>query len=104
MPSWCARPLFATLHWALGPTLPRGISWPNQFYFSGVTFFTLGYGDIDPHTGVGKLLSVLEAGIGLGFIAIVIGYLPVLYQLFARREARVIMMDAIAGRPERNQL
>ena len=41
----------------------------------------------------------MEAGTGLGFIAIVIGYLPVLYQLFARREAKVIMLDAVAGSP-----
>jgi hypothetical protein len=64
-----------------------------------VTFFTVGYGDVLPQTGLEKLLVVLEAGTGLGFIAIVIGYLPVLYQLFARREARVIMLDAIAGSP-----
>jgi hypothetical protein len=48
---------------------------------------------------VEKLLAVLEAGTGLGFIAVVIGYLPVLYQLFARREAKVIMLDAAAGSP-----
>ena len=72
------------------------LSWPNQIYFSGVTFFTLGYGDVLPHTGLEKVLAVLEAGTGLGFIAIVIGYLPVLYQLFAQREAKVIMLDATA--------
>jgi voltage-gated potassium channel Kch len=90
---------FGTLYWALDPGRPAPISWPNQLYFSGVTFFTLGYGDVVPHTGIVKLLAVLEAGTGLGFIAIVIGYLPVLYQLFARREARVIMLDAVAGSP-----
>jgi hypothetical protein len=90
---------FGTLYRGLDSSqLPR-LSWPNQIYFSGVTFFTLGYGDVVPHTGVEKLLVVLEAGTGLGFIAIVIGYLPVLYQLFARREAKVIMLDAAAGSP-----
>jgi voltage-gated potassium channel Kch len=90
---------FATLYWALNAGHSVRLSWPNQIYFSGVTFFTLGYGDVVPHTGVEKLLAVLEAGTGLGFIAIVIGYLPVLYQLFARREAKVIMLDAAAGSP-----
>src|SRR5580704_12414105 len=90
---------FGTLYWALDPGQPARLSWPNQIYFSGVTFFTLGYGDVLPHTGTEKLLAVLEAGTGLGFIAIVIGYLPVLYQLFARREAKVIMLDAAAGSP-----
>jgi hypothetical protein len=90
---------FGTLYWVLDPGRPAPISWLNQLYFSGVTFFTLGYGDVVPHTGVEKLLAVLEAGTGLGFIAIVIGYLPVLYQLFARREAKVIMLDAAAGSP-----
>jgi len=36
---------------------------------------------------------------GLGFIAVVIGYLPVLYQLFSRREAAVIRLDGRAGSP-----
>ena len=66
---------------------------------SGVTFFTLGYGDIVPHSGAGRFMSVVEAGTGIGFIAIVIGYLPVLYQLFSRREAHVIQLDGRAGSP-----
>jgi hypothetical protein len=71
----------------------------GQLYMSGVTFFTLGYGDVTPHSGFAQLLSVLEAGTGLGFIAVVIGYLPVLYQLFSRREAAVIRLDGRAGSP-----
>jgi hypothetical protein len=90
---------FGTLYWAIAPDVHSRLSWPSQLYFSGVTFFTLGYGDLVPHTHAAKLLVVLEAGAGLGFIAIVIGYLPVLYQLFAAREAKVIMLDAAAGSP-----
>ena len=37
--------------------------------------------------------------VGFGLIAVVIGYLPVLYQLFSRREAHVIQLDARAGSP-----
>ena len=70
-----------------------------QLYMSGVTFFTLGYGDLVPGTRIARLLSVLEAGTGLGFIALIIGYLPVLYQLFTRREAHVIKLDGRAGSP-----
>ena len=71
----------------------------SQLYMSGATFFTLGYGDLVPRTRIARLLSVLEAGTGLGFIAVVIGYLPVLYQLFSRREASVIKLDGRAGSP-----
>jgi Ion channel len=71
----------------------------SQIYLSGVTFFTLGYGDVVPQTRLARVLSVLEAGTGLGFIAVVIGYLPVLYQLFSRREAAVIRLDGRAGSP-----
>jgi len=90
---------FGNLFWAINPVQFSGHPWLSHIYFSGVTFFTLGYGDIVPRTGWGKGLSVLEAGTGLGFIAMVIGYLPVLYQLFSRREAHVIMLDAVAGSP-----
>ena len=71
----------------------------EQVYLSGVTFFTLGYGDIVPHSGLARVVAVIEAGTGLGFIAVVIGYLPVLYQLFAGRESHVIQLDTRAGSP-----
>ncbi len=72
---------------------------PHVLYMSGVTFFTLGYGDVLPQTYFAKILAVFEAGTGFGFIAIVISYLPVLYQMFSRREMHVIQLDARAGSP-----
>ena len=68
-------------------------------YFSGVTFFTLGYGDLTPSHPLGRFLAVLETGIGFGFLAVVIGYLPVLYQAFSRREVTISLLDARAGSP-----
>jgi len=91
---------FGLLQWVLqGDHLKVTSPLPEQVYMSGVTFFTLGYGDVVPHSGAARALAVMEAGTGIGFIAIVIGYLPVLYQLFARREAHVIQLDARAGSP-----
>ncbi len=71
----------------------------EQAYMSGATFFTLGYGDVVPHTGTARVVAVVEAGVGFGLMAVVIGYLPVLYQLFSRREAHVLQLDARAGSP-----
>jgi hypothetical protein len=44
-------------------------------------------------------LVIFEAGTGLGFVAVVIGYLPVLYQAFSRREGSIALLDARAGSP-----
>ena len=91
---------FGILDWTVqnGPPISAS-SATEQIYMSGVTFFTLGYGDVVPHSGAGRVIAVVEAGTGIGFIAVVIGYLPVLYQLFSRREAHVIQLDARAGSP-----
>ena len=70
-----------------------------NLYFSGSTFFTLGLGDITPHTTVARVLAVAESGTGFGFLAIVIGYLPVLYQAFSKREVTISLLDARAGSP-----
>ena len=90
---------FGLLDWSVRAGADAGSPLSEQVYFSGVTFFTLGYGDIVPHTALARLLAVVEAGTGFGFIAVVIGYLPVLYQLFSRREAHVIQLDGRAGSP-----
>jgi len=76
-----------------------GTGFLTYLYFSGSTFFTLGLGDVLTRSWTGRLLTVLEAGMGLGFLAIVIGYLPVLYQAFSRRELNISLLDARAGSP-----
>jgi hypothetical protein len=93
---------FALLHWSLGSDLKtsnEAVGFPTYLYLSGVTFFTLGYGEVTPAGAVGRILAVAEAGIGFGFMAVIIGYLPVLYQAFSRRETTISLMDARAGSP-----
>ena len=79
--------------------LPGMNRFGTALYQSGVTFFTLGYGDVVPHTSLSRFIAVLEAGIGFGFLAVVIGYLPVLYQAFSRREMIISLLDARASSP-----
>jgi hypothetical protein len=71
----------------------------NALYLSGTTLFTLGLGDVQPASAIGRFITVLEAGIGFGYLALVIGYLPVLYQAFSRREVTISLLDARAGSP-----
>ncbi|HEV8293463.1 MAG TPA: potassium channel family protein [Tepidisphaeraceae bacterium] len=75
------------------------INFLSYLYLSGTTFFTLGYGDITPMSGTSRALCVIEAGMGFAFLAVLITYLPVLYQAFSRREATISLMDARAGSP-----
>jgi Ion channel len=71
----------------------------TDLYVSGTTLFTLGLGDVVPHSQLARALIICESGVGLGFVALVIGYLPVLYQAFSRREVNVALLDARAGSP-----
>lgn len=92
---------FALIHYGAGTTFDnqRLTGFWSNLYFSGTTFFTLGLGDLSPTTGLGRALSVVQSGVGLGFFAMVISYLPVLYQAFSRREVNISMLDARAGTP-----
>jgi hypothetical protein len=71
----------------------------SDIYLSGTTIFTLGLGDVTPHSSAARFLLVLESGMGLGFLAMVIGYFPVLYGAFSRREVTISLLDARAGSP-----
>jgi hypothetical protein len=91
---------FALLHWSLESAVAGTEG--NFFvylYFSGTTFFTLGYGDLVPVGPLGRTLSFVEAGMGYIFLAVIISYLPVLYQAFSRREITISLLDARAGSP-----
>lgn len=68
-------------------------------YLSGTTFFTLGLGDVTPHTSIERVFAVVESGLGFGFLALLLSYLPVIYQAFSRREVNIVLLDARAGSP-----
>jgi hypothetical protein len=93
---------FALLNWSLGTVLQVAegpATFVTYLYWSGATFFTLGYGDVMPATLLGRGLAVAEAGMGFGFLAVIISYLPVLYQAFSAREVTISLLDARAGSP-----
>ncbi len=94
---------FALIFYALGSPfldpLGRTVGLRSDLYVSGTTLFTLGLGDVVPHQYVIRDLVILEAGMGLGFVAMVIGYFPVLYGAFSRREVSISLLDARAGSP-----
>src|SRR5437773_6962872 len=92
----------AMIQWAIGSDIsslnaPAGFF--QDLYFSGTTFFTLGLGDVTPVDRAAQLATVIEASLGFAILALVIGYFPVLYQAFSRREASISMLDARAGTP-----
>jgi len=93
---------FACVQYGVGEHLSFGneqVTFGKVMYLSGETFFTLGYGDITPNNTVARALAVMEAGMGFGFLAVVVGYLPVIYNSFATREIEISLLDARAGSP-----
>lgn len=71
----------------------------TDIYLSGTTIFTLGIGDVTPLNRWARALVILEAGTGFGFLAAVMGYFPVLYSAFSRREVTISLLDARASSP-----
>jgi hypothetical protein len=101
---WAASLIFgfALLQYGIGgheQLSGEPITFGRIIYHSGQTFFTLGYGDILPTSPLARALSVVEAGMGFAFLGVVIGYLPVVYASFSRREIQISMLDARAGSP-----
>ena len=83
---------FTAMFWAVGVRAPR-----EAFFMSGSSLFTLGFAR-PPGLGAASL-SFLEAGLGLGLLALVIAYLPTIYAAFARRETAVALLEVFAGTP-----
>jgi Ion channel len=93
---------FGLIFYSQGSPFHDGLLQPglrSDLYVSGTTLFTLGLGDVIPQSPVTRELIILESGTGLGFLAIVMGYFPVLYGAFSRREVSISLLDARAGSP-----
>ena len=93
---------FASIYFALGSPFSdpiQGVDFRTDLYVSGTTIFTLGLGDVTPRSSWARVFLILESGTGLGLLAVVMGYFPVLYGAFSRREVSISLLDARAGSP-----
>jgi hypothetical protein len=93
---------FALIYYALQSPFndaAQGPGFLSDLYVSGTTLFTLGLGDVTPHSGWVRAVVILESGTGFGLLAVVMGYFPVLYSAFSRREVSISLLDARAGSP-----
>lgn len=93
---------FALVFYSLGSSFNDSGQKPgirSDLYVSGTTIFTLGLGDVTPRSASSRALVILEAGTGFGFLAVVMGYFPVLYAAFSHREVSISLLDARAGSP-----
>jgi len=93
---------FSLIYYALGNPFSdasHSLGYLSGLYVSGTSFFTLGLGDVIPRGEAARALLTIEGGTGFGFLAIVMGYFPVLYGAFSRREVSISLLDARAGSP-----
>ena len=83
---------FTFVFWGVG-----GSSFSQAFTHSGSSLFTLGFSE---PTGVGRIwLTFIEATIGLGLVALLIGYLPTIYTAYNEREKGIHVLRPFAGSP-----
>ncbi len=83
---------YTAMFWSLGTHSLRA-----AFITSGSSLYTLGFQH--PDTVAGSALAFSEAALGLGLLALLISYLPTLYNAFSRREVFVAQLEVRAGSP-----
>ena len=83
---------YVAMFWALDANPLR-----HAFTLSGSSLLTLGF--VHPDDLPKVTLAFTEAALGLSLAALLITYLPSLYNAFSRREAMVTLLEVRAGSP-----
>lgn len=98
--AWCLLQVagFGLVWWGMSdiPTI-EGLG--DAGHFSGVVFFTVGFGEIVPVESVPWGGAIAEAFFGVITLALVIGDLPARFAAYSERERAPMTLDA--GSPER---
>lgn len=93
--AWVSQQLvgFALIFWSMGGITEAG-SFLDLVYYSGVVFFSIGFGEMVPANLLPRFGAVVEAFSGVTTIALVIAYLPSLYSAYSERERKLMTLDA----------
>ena len=84
---------FAAIYWGIQPEL--GLR--DAFVLSGSSLMTLGYSFNDLLPII--ILTFVQAALSMMLVALMIGYLPVMYGAFSAREKQVARLHVMAGNP-----
>lgn len=85
----------------------ENVSRAKGLYWSLTTMTTVGYGDVTPNTGEGRIVAVAVMLVGIGFVAIVTGAVAQRFIAPAEEQAQMSRheldhkLDALADRLER---
>ena len=92
LPTWLTLVLtgYMGMFWAIRPD-------DKPFMLSGSSLFTLGFAREE--STFSTFLTYSEATIGLILVALLIAYLPTMYDAFARREHLVALLEVYSGSP-----
>lgn len=94
--AWTTLEIFGwgLIWWGLRSGFHGAIDSPGDaWYYSGVVYFSIGFGDILPSSGLLRALTIVEGLSGLGTLGLVIGYLPSLNAAYAAREKQLLLLD-----------
>jgi len=83
---------FGLIWWGVGG-LDGATSLFDSIYYSGVVYFTLGFGEVVPADAVPRIGALAEAMAGVLTTALLIGYLPSLYGAYSERERMLMTLD-----------
>lgn len=92
LPTWLTLVLigYMGMFWSIRPD-------DHPFMLSGSSLFTLGFAREDSIAST--LLTYSEATIGLILVALLIAYLPTMYDAYATREHLVTLLEVYSGSP-----
>jgi hypothetical protein len=72
--------------------IPRPSTLGDALYYSGVTFFTLGFGELVPLKGMLRGLAVLEAGAGFAMVTLGVSYFTAVYPAYSYQQ---VLADSV---------
>lgn len=101
---WMALPIlgYALVMWTAmgtGIRLPSGVEgqFGDALYYSGVTFTTLGYGDVTPVSRLWEMVAIAEALTGFLVMGTSVTYIIAVFEGVDRRDARALQVYSETG-------
>ena len=77
--------------------IPRPRTLGDALYYSGVTFFTLGFGELVPLKGGLRALAVVEAGSGFAMVTLGVSYFTAVYPAYSHQQ---VLADSVLDQAE----